>query len=285
MISPLYTTLRQALVPRYGRQEAQAMALMVFEDVFGVSVVDVYADKVRHFSEEEIKRLENISMRLQAGEPLQYVTGSARFCDLTFRVTPATLIPRPETEWLVDHAAAFLHQSDVQTPSRVLDAGTGSGCIAVALAKRCQWLQVEAWDLSAEALEVAADNAQRHGVEVDFRCRDMLLPCHAASTFDLIVSNPPYVKESEKADMAAHVLDHEPATALFVPDDDALCFYRALARLACTGLRPGGGLMVEANTALTSDTAALFVAEGLTDVAVSDDCFGRPRFVTARKPS
>lgn len=259
------------------------MALMVLEDVFGVSVVDVYADKVRHFSEEEIKRLENISLRLQAGEPLQYVTGRARFDGLLFSVTPATLIPRPETEGLVDLATAFVRQNAMPEGLRVLDAGTGSGCIAVALARRCQGLQVEAWDLSVAALEVAADNARRHGVEVDFKCRDMLLPCGATTSFNLIVSNPPYVRESEKGEMEAHVLDHEPATALFVPDDDALRFYRALARLAVDSLRPGGALMVEANTALTTETAALFETAGLTDVAVSDDCFGLPRFVVARK--
>lgn len=272
-------------MPRYGSREAQTMALMVLEDVFGVSVVDVYADKVRHFSEEEIKRLENISLRLQAGEPLQYVTGRARFDGLSFSVTPATLIPRPETEGLVDLATAFVRQNAMPEGLRVLDAGTGSGCIAVALARRCQGLQVEAWDLSVAALEVAADNARRHGVEVDFKCRDMLLPSDSASVFDLIVSNPPYVRESEKGEMEAHVLDHEPATALFVPDDDALRFYRALARLACCSLRPGGALMVEANTALTTETAALFETEGLTAVSVSDDCFGRPRFVTARRQS
>lgn len=270
-------------MPRYGSREAQTMALMVLEDVFGVSVVDVYADKVRHFSEEEIKRLENISLRLQAGEPLQYVTGRARFDGLSFSVTPATLIPRPETEGLVDLATAFVRQNAMPEGLRVLDAGTGSGCIAVALARRCQGLQVEAWDLSVAALEVAEDNARRHGVEVDFKCRDMLLPSDATTSFNLIVSNPPYVRESEKGEMEAHVLDHEPATALFVPDDDALRFYRALARLAVGSLRPGGALMVEANTALTTETAALFETAGLTDVAVSDDCFGRSRFVVARK--
>lgn len=306
-----YTTLRASLAPRYGEREAQAIALLVLEEAFGVGRTDVYADKVRHFSAEEEQEWADICERLVTGEPVQYVLGRANFCMKTYCVTPATLIPRIETEGLVSLALRWAEASPLPRPLRVLDVGTGSGCIAIELAYALQSAaRVEAWDISPDALAVAQRNAQRLGANVEFKQVDLFDAVKALEqephqklslknnqaaeqkfnstsdqeriqTFDLIVSNPPYVRESERAEMEEHVLAHEPATALFVPDDDPQRFYRALARLAVSCLAPGGLLAVEANRALTADTATLFERAGLTAPTVHPDCFSAPRFVTA----
>lgn len=292
-MSPYYQLLRQAAGAWHDAGEARSIALLVLDEAFGVAAVDVYADKVRHFSEEECLRLENIAAALQRGEPVQYALGSARFCDHCFTVTPATLIPRPETEGLVQMAltAARRLASDRRSsaacpsaaPLRVLDAGTGSGCIAIslalALAAEGIAADVEAWDISEGALDVARRNAEALGAAVRFVHADILaLP--AGASFDLIVSNPPYICQHERAEMASHVTAHEPALALFVPDDDPQRFYRALAALAHRRLISGGALMVEAHSRYADATAAVMREAGLSDVAVHPDIFGLPRFVS-----
>ena len=292
-MSPYYQLLRQAAGAWHDAGEARSIALLVLDEAFGVAAVDVYADKVRHFSEEECLRLENIAAALQRGEPVQYALGSARFCDHCFTVTPATLIPRPETEGLVQMAltAARRLASDRRSsaacpsaaPLRVLDAGTGSGCIAIslalALAAEGIAADVEAWDISEGALDVARRNAEALGAAVRFVHADILaLP--AGASFDLIVSNPPYICRHERAEMASHVTAHEPALALFVPDDDPQRFYRALAALAHRRLISGGALMVEAHSRYADATAAVMREAGLSDVAVHPDIFGLPRFVS-----
>lgn len=278
-MSPYYEILRRAAGASCDGREARAVALLVLEEAFGVARVDVYADKVRHFSEEERRRLHNISIRLAAGEPVQYVLGRADFCGLRLRVTPATLIPRPETEELVAWAVA-----ECGGARRVLDAGTGSGCIAVALARALPKAEVEAWDVSDEALAVAARNAADCGVGVRCERVDLLAPPAAGPLFDVIVSNPPYVRLSERAAMEPRVLDHEPATALFVPDADPLCFYRALGALARRRLSPGGRLFVEVNAALGQQTAQCLAAAGLDGVELRRDAFGRDRMVRGVQP-
>ncbi len=320
----VYAALRAVLAPLYDEREAQQIAFLVLDEAFGVSRVDVYARKVRQFSEEERKHFANILQRLGAGEPVQYVLGTAPFCGRSFGVTPATLIPRPETEELVGLALSALRHAPGEENLRLLDVGTGTGCIASTLALELQAegraAAVEAWDISAEALAVAAENARRLGAVVDFRRVDALaaaddltraaddlrrtsdgltrgadglgraaddLVCGAETLekagYTLIVSNPPYICEAERAEMTDHVLRFEPATALFVPDADPLRFYRALAEIARRRLRRGGTLAVEANTAYAAQTAALFREKGLTDVRVLDDAFSRPRFVVARR--
>ena len=271
----MFKDIVQALTARYGAGEARATAFIVLEDAFGVSRLDIYTDKVRKFSEEERCRLTNILQRLQAGEPLQYVLGTAAFGGLTFHVTPATLIPRPETEELVEWAGT--------TEGHVLDAGTGSGCIAITLAHRNPKAHVTAWDISEDALQVASQNAQDNGVQVNFERHDMLTELPAAQSLDLIVSNPPYVCEREKADMEEHVLQHEPATALFVPDEDPLRFYKALARIGKHALRPGGVILMEINRAYGPETLALFQNDDYTGAELRKDDFGNDRLVRARK--
>lgn len=273
----------------YDAGEAKAVGLLLLEEAFGLSRTAVYADKVRHFSEEDCGRLADMCRRLQTGEPVQYVIGAAWFCGRRFAVGPAVLIPRPETEELTNWAVAEAKALPVSMvapsrPLRLLDCGTGSGCIAVTLAKALPEAEVWAVDLSAEALATARANAGRIGVDVNWLRHDLLHPWpEAMGTFDLIVSNPPYVLHRERADMETHVLDFEPPQALFVPDDDPLLFYRALAREAARRLRPGGALMVETNCALAHEVAQLFSQSGLNSPKVRHDAFGRERMVCARR--
>lgn len=278
-MSPYYEILRQAAMACGDGREARAVAFLVLEEAFGVSRLDVYADKVRHFSEDERRRLRDISRRLAAGEPVQYVLGWADFCGLRLAVTPATLIPRPETEELVAWAVA-----ESPAARRVLDAGTGSGCIALALARAFPAAEVTAWDVSPEALAVAAANAAACGVALRCERRDLLDAPQPDAPFDLIVSNPPYVCSAERAGMEARVLDYEPATALFVPDDDPLRFYRALAALGQRALVPGGRMYVEINAAYGPQTAECFAAAGYGDVELRRDAYGRDRMVRAVRP-
>lgn len=275
-----YSDLRCLLTPVYGEREARAIAMMVLDEAFGISRTAIYADKVRQFSQDERQRFLNICKRLQAGEPVQYVLGYEWFAGHRFSVSPGVLIPRPETEELVDWA---LHMP-LPPAARLLDAGTGSGCIAVSLQLALPQAQVTAWDLSAEALHIARTNAQALGAAVQFEQRDLLEPWPEQSCFDLIISNPPYICEQERSSMEAHVLDHEPASALFVPDADPLRFYRALATEAARGaLNPRGVLMVEINRQYGAQTAELFEACGLRQVELRRDAFGNDRMVAARR--
>ncbi|MBR1733171.1 MAG: peptide chain release factor N(5)-glutamine methyltransferase [Alloprevotella sp.] len=285
-MNPSHDILRTLRTAGYEASEARAVAFLLLEEGFGVGRVAVYADKVRDFSEEESLQLENMLQRLAAGTPVQYVLGRTTFCGLSFGVGPGVLIPRPETEELVAIAAEMVagkgkrgdgeaHNNYIKGAT-LIDLGTGSGCIAVTLKKRYPALRVEGWDISPAALAIARANAERLGADVRLREADLLaatLPACPEGSF--LVSNPPYVRRSEAAAMEAIVLDHEPHTALIVPDDDPLCFYRAIERLArqCRT----AGVALEVNAALADETAALFGA--FADVTVLPDAFGRPRFV------
>lgn len=285
-----YLHLRRLLTPLYGEREAQAVALLVMAEAFGRGRTAVFAGKGSDFSPAEAARFDNIKARLLAGEPVQHVLGGAYFGDWRFEVTRHTLVPRPETWELVEwcgepFGGGAAHAGGPAAGLRVLDAGTGSGCIGIALKLLHPGWEVEAWDISGEALEVAARNARRLGAAVRFERRDLLadgaFERGAAGGFDLIVSNPPYIRESEKAGMARHVTDFEPHGALFVADDDPLVFYRALAEGAKKSLSPGGRLLVEINEALGAETAALFERTGLRCARVRRDAFGKPRMAGA----
>lgn len=277
-----YIRLRQSLTAIYGEGEAQAVALLVMEKVLGLTRTDIYCGKVRQISEDERTRFLNISQKLLHGVPVQYALGEADFLGRTFRVTPDVLVPRPETEELVQWAAAV---ADGQTDPHVLDAGTGSGCIAVSLKLECPKAEVEAWDLSQDALAVARDNARRLQADVRLSRQNMLAQWPEDARYSLIVSNPPYIAEREKADMERHVLDHEPHMALFVPDADPLRFYRALAQASVRHLVPGGWLLVEINRAYAQETAALFRSCGLEQVEIRRDAFGNERMVGGQRAS
>ena len=294
-----YHDICQRLTPLYGPQEAKAMTRLLLEDLFSLSFADILCGATEHLSDADTLRLQQSVDRLLDSEPLQYVTGTAFFSCHPFHVAPGVLIPRPETEWIVDTAVNLVTSS-----SRILDIGTGSGCIAtsMSLALADKHCYTEAWDISEDALRIAADNAARLGAEVKFRRRDALrleedfpaeenqggaevLIADNASTasWDIIVSNPPYICNREAADMHANVLRHEPHLALFVPDTDPLLFYRAIASYAMRSLRKGGWLLFECNTLYAHDTARMTLDMGFATSVVEDDCFGKPRFVKAQK--
>lgn len=278
----MFRQIVDTLVPKVEEREARALAFVVLEDAFGLSRTDIYLGKDTPFSEEDTIRLEKILRRLEQGEPVQYAIGTAQFCDLTFRVMPDTLIPRPETEELVGWVASLLPSA---APCSVLDVGTGTGCIAISLAKQFPNAQVTAWDISEGALAVAQQNAQANGVTVDFRQKDVLevvndavasTPTHAPL---YIVSNPPYICEYERAEMEAHVLDYEPASALFVPDADPLLFYRALARLGQQ--LKATAVLVEINQAYGQETVRMFQLSGYSNVELRRDIYGKDRMIKA----
>lgn len=278
----MFRLIVDTLVPKVEEREARALAFVVLEDAFGLSRTDIYLGKDTAFSEEDTIRLEKILRRLEQGEPVQYAIGTAQFRDLTFRVTPDTLIPRPETEELVGWVASLL-PSDA--PCSVLDVGTGTGCIAISLAKQFPNAQVTAWDISEGALAVARQNAETNGVTVDFCQKDVLevvndavasTPTHAPL---YIVSNPPYICERERAEMEAHVLDYEPASALFVSDSDPLLFYRALARLGQQ--LNAAAVLVEINQAYGQETVRMFQSSGYSNVELRRDIYGKDRMIKA----
>lgn len=295
-----YHDICQRLTPLYGPQEAKAMTRMLLEDLFSLSFADILCGATEHLSDADTLRLQQSVARLLDAEPLQYVTGTAFFCGHPFHVAPGVLIPRPETEWIVDTAVGIVTSS----APRILDIGTGSGCIAtsISLALADRHCHTEAWDISEDALRIAADNAERLGADVKFRRRDALrleedFPAEenqggaealsdtnaAAESWNIIVSNPPYICNREAADMHANVLRHEPHLALFVPDTDPLLFYRAIARYAMRSLRKGGWLLFECNMLYAHDTAQMASDMGFATSVVEDDCFGKPRFVKAQK--
>ena len=279
-----YHDICQRLTPLYGPQEAKAMTRMLLEDLFSLSFADILCGATEHLSDADTLRLQQSVARLLDAEPLQYVTGTAFFCGHPFHVAPGVLIPRPETEWIVDTAVNLVTAS----APRILDIGTGSGCIAtsISLALADRHCHTEAWDISEDALRIATDNAERLGADVKFRRRDALRLEEDKSEeimLDIIVSNPPYICNREAADMHANVLRHEPHLALFVPDTDPLLFYRAIARYAMRSLRKGGWLLFECNTLYAHDTAQMASDMGFATSIVEDDCFGKPRFVKAQK--
>lgn len=278
----MFRQIVDTLVPKVEEREARALAFVVLEDAFGLSHTDIYLGKDTTFSEDDTIRLEKILRRLEQGEPVQYVIGTAQFCNLTFRVTPDTLIPRPETEELVGWVASLL---PFEAPCSVLDVGTGTGCIAISLAKQFPRAQVTAWDISEGALAVARQNAETNGVTVDFCQKDVLevvneSAASAPSSDALyIVSNPPYICERERTEMEAHVLDYEPASALFVPDTDPLLFYRALARLGQQ--LNAAAVLVEINQAYGQETVEMFQSSGYSNVELRRDIYGKDRMIKA----
>ena len=274
---------RRSVVSRlaavHGEREARAMCEMIFETVLGWRPVDILMRDDSELPAFAPGRFEEIVTRVERGEPLQYVLGVARFHGHEFKVTPATLIPRPETEQLVDMVVDACGDRD---DLRVLDIGTGTGCIALSLARALRFPRVTALDVSRSALAVASENASRLRVKVDFVQCDILRETPRGE-WDVIVSNPPYVRESERATMERHVTDYEPAGALFVPDADSLLFYRAIAGYAARSLSPGGRLFLEINSTLSKETTAAVAAAGISRVETVRDFNGLPRFVVGSR--
>ncbi len=276
-----YTEIWHALAPVYGSSEAKAVARLLLDDLFGFTLTDIVSGKVSELSAESTLLLQEKMRRLSEGEPVQYVTGQALFCGRSFSVGPGVLIPRPETEDLVALVERFLSAKAPDHLLRIVDGGTGSGCIACTLALDVPQSEVTAWDVSPAAIRRAQANAASLGAKVDIVHRDMLSLPTENSCWDVIVSNPPYVLESERADMERNVVGYEPQEALFVPDADALRFYRALATYAHTALRPGGLIAFEINPLCADAMKTLLEAMDFHSVTLSADRFGRTRFLSA----
>lgn len=273
----------------YPAGEARAVARILMEDGFRLSQTDILMGKDNELSAEQRLCVEKCVRRLLAGEPVQYVTGQCLFLGRPFSVRPGCLIPRPETEDLVaamvENAKRRIEADGQEHPLRVLDIGTGSGCIAVSLALELgEAACVKAWDISPEALEIACENARKLHATVSFRLADILKNPDSSALFDLIVSNPPYVREQEKADMEANVLQHEPHLALFVPDNDPLLFYRSIGNHALRHLVSGGQLWLETNRYLITDTADLLESMGFLQIETLTDRYGHPRHLKAIRP-
>lgn len=282
MSKKAYKYIVESLKTCYTEREACAIAREVLEVRFGVTQLDLCMGKDKHFSLEERADLENIVNRLAQSEPVQYVLGQTSFCGLTLEVGPGVLIPRPETEELVEWIRKDF--KGYGAGLRILDAGTGSGCIAVALSNSFPETEVTAWDISKDALAIAQRNAEHTGAKVVFEEADILHPFVSEETvWDVIVSNPPYVCMSEKQDMMSNVLDYEPHTALFVPDDDPLLFYRALAVLAQRHLSPDGAFYAEINRAYFEQLKEMYHHYGFSEVMLRKDIYGNDRMVKCRR--
>lgn len=274
-----YRELWRTLEPLYGNGEARAITDYVLDVCFGLSKADILCGAVEEMTAEKAAELNKIFGRLMEGEPVQYVLGRAEFCGRWFDVRPGVLIPRPETEEL---CAWITADSKASGSPKVLDIGTGSGCIAITLQLDMPESKVTAWDISADALDVARENAQQLGANVNFVKLDAL-NAKPEGEWDVIVSNPPYICEKEKKDMAVNVLEHEPHTALFVPDADPLLFYRAITRLAVQTLSKGGRLYFEINPIYADDTCHMMRAEGMTAVELRSDMYGKQRMAKGVK--
>lgn len=268
---------KKQLSPVHSPSEIRSFLRIATEHVCGWQPHEMllYADS--ELTEEKRLRLFEIADRLQRHEPIQYILGEARFGALSFEVSPSVLIPRPETEELV---SLIEKEWEGKGSLSVLDLGTGSGCIAVSLAKRMPAAEVWAVDISEAALAVARSNAERHSTEVHFLHGDVLsgrLPVDRQ--WDVIVSNPPYIRAAEKQAMEQNVLAYEPHLALFVPDDDPLLFYRSIARMAKASLTAQGRLYFEINEALAREMQTLLQAEGFSASEVIQDFYGKDRII------
>ena len=270
--------INEALSPHYTQGEVGALARILATELLGISQTTYYLkDDVTLMPADEA-RLADALTRLQKAEPIQYILGYSDFCGQRFKVTPAVLIPRPETSELVHRVVQ--EASDAKS---ILDIGTGSGCIAVSLAKLLPHANVTAWDISPAAIEVARENSHANGCNVQFEQRDILTYTPSADRFDIIVSNPPYIKEAEKAAMENNVLLWEPHIALFVPDDTPLLFYRAIAAKALTMLTRGGRLYFEINREHGAEVIAMLQQMGYSDTTLIKDFADNDRMIRAIK--
>lgn len=271
--------IRSRLQPYYTAEEVSALSRIVCCDLLGQAPTDYYLGKDIALSPKKEQELEDILQRLSRFEPLQYIEGRTLFLGREFWVAPGVLIPRPETEELVE-----LMLKEIPADARILDVGTGSGCIAISLAKALPDALVTAWDVSPEALSVARANARKLQADVRFvECDVLACQVDEVGLYDVIVSNPPYVTEAEKADMEPNVLQWEPSLALFVPDDDPLRFYRRIAVLGRDMLADGGRLYFEINRAYGREMVEMLRTMGYVGVRVEKDLSQNDRFVIAEK--
>ena len=278
-----YQELCKSLASRYSEREAKAVIRYLLEVGYGLSMADIISGAAESIPSDEMgKKLR----RLLNGEPVQYVIGKAEFGGRIFRVTPDVLIPRPETyelcQWLEEEERGKRKE---ERDFSILDIGTGSGCIAITLALDMPQAKVEAWDISADALTVARENAQELQAKVKFEQVDVLssLPAQGGLGWVSIISNPPYICQKEAIEMEQHVLDHEPHQALFVPDEDPLLFFRAIARLGQKALHKDGRLYFEINPAYHQELTKMLDEMGYSEIETRKDQFGRNRMIKAKR--
>ena len=274
-IRHIIRTIKEAVEPLYGIHEAESIARMVVCDKLSYNLSQLVA----HYDDEvEIADLTSIVEELRSGRPVQYVLGKAEFCEMEFEVAEGVLIPRPETEELVYRIA-----QNTKEGARILDIGTGSGAIAISLAKMIGGAKVVAVDISPEALAIAKRNAERLGAEVEFVEADALGDLSHLGKFDIIVSNPPYIPQSDIADMRKNVVNFEPHTALFVPDNDILLFYRATAENAQRMLDEGGSIWFEIYEMAGNEVCEMLCEKGFSRNELIEDANLKPRMVWSRR--
>ena len=285
-----YQQFWQSLTPLYDAGEAQAIVRTVLDVEYGMTLTDIICGKVNELSSDEERNLEEIIARLQNGEPVQYVLGEADFAGRTFHVEPGVLIPRPETAELYQWIEEEVSSLEADEKKQILDICTGSGCIAITLGLNIPNSEVTGWDISEDALRIAQGNVEMlkaGNVRIEYQDALMLPKAAEAESslskgWNIIVSNPPYICEKEKADMEKNVLEHEPSIALFVPDEDPLKFYRAIAEYASSALKSEGALYFEINPIYEKETREMLEGLGFKDIETKEDAFGKKRMMKAK---
>ena len=284
MLSQLKIKFLNLLKDEYSTQEASSFFNLLIESYLGMNRLDFALKPGKELSLEEKEKFESALHRLSLHEPVQYIIGETEFFGLKFKVNKNVLIPRPETEelvqWILDNVAESKNPSNI----KILDIGTGSGCIAISLAKNLPNAEIFALDISEKALKTARENAALNKVNVNFIQADILNLEALTGKFDIIVSNPPYVREMEKVEMHRNVLENEPDLALYVKDTDPLIFYGIIAKLAQTGLQKNGNIYFEINQYLANETEEILKNSGFK-TELKKDIFGNYRMLRGRKKS
>lgn len=275
----LFRDLRKRITLAQDASETESILYRVLEEVPGITRSDIISQKAVSLTAKETSALDSIINRINQNEPVQYILGKADFFGREFDVNPSVLIPRPETELLIEEVLKHA----THTPGKILDIGTGSGCIAITLSCELPHKQVYAFDISEAALKTARSNADKLNAQVTFQQVDILNEEITLNDFEVIVSNPPYVAVSEKDAMNANVLDYEPHLALFVSDSDPLIFYKVIAEKGVRALRSGGRIIVEINERFGREVKEVFTNAGLNDVRILKDLQGKDRIVSAVK--
>lgn len=273
----LIKQLRDELCDLYPQGECDALIRIIALDLLKIGNTTFFLRDEITLDETQQKMLHNAIERLKRAEPIQYILGETEFCDLTFKVNPSVLIPRPETSELVRWIVA----ENSARENSILDIGTGSGCIAISLAKMMPQATVTAWDISPEAIETAESNNKLNGTKVTFIEQDIFAPSNNNEKYDIIVSNPPYIKEAEKENMESNVLNWEPHIALFVPNNDPLLFYRQIALKGTQLLKNGGRLYFEINREHGEETCAMLAEYGYTAIELRKDFADNDRMIRA----
>ncbi len=274
----LLKKINDAIGALYTQSEVSALSRIIATELLNISQTNYLLKEPVTLTPEEEEKVTDALERLKQKEPIQYILGYSDFCGLRFAVTPAVLIPRPETSELIEWITEESH-----TAKSILDIGTGSGCIAVSLATMMPQARITAWDISTQALAVAQKNSTANGSNVLFEERDILTYEPTDESYDIIVSNPPYIKEVEKKEMEDNVLLWEPHLALFVPDNDPLLFYRTIAEKAQKMLTPGGKLFFEINRAHGTETVEMLSRLGYHNITLRKDLAGNDRMVSGEK--